>query len=182
MAHLSSVICLYELVACYQLYRHTYLLGRTTALSIDGVQVSPVTSVRNLGILINSDLVMRSHVQRTVSGCFAALRQLRQIRNSVPTATFQSLVAALVLYRLDYGNSVLVGLLIHLVRRLKSVQNAATRLICRLRRFDLVPDALVSLHWLRVPERVVYKICFTLFFIFLSFVLVSRSFFPASLF
>jgi len=74
-----------------------------TALSIDGVQVYPVTSVRNLGIFIDSDLVMRSHVQRTVSGCFAALRQLRQIRNSVPTATFQSLVVAVVQSRLDYG-------------------------------------------------------------------------------
>jgi len=38
------------------------------------------------------------------------------------------------------------------------VQNAAARLICRLRHFDHVTDALVSLHWLRVPEHVVYKI------------------------
>jgi len=45
-----------------------------------------------------------------------------------------------------------------MVRRLQSVQNAAARLICRLRRFDHVTDALVSLHWLRVPESVVYKI------------------------
>jgi len=43
-------------------------------------------------------------------------------------------------------------------RRLQSVQNAAARLICRLRHFDHVTDALVSLHWLRVPEHVVYKI------------------------
>jgi len=63
-----------------------------------------------------------------------------------------------VLSRLDYGNSVLVGLPIHLVRRLQSVQNAAAWLICRLRCFDHVTDALVSLHWLCVPERVVYKI------------------------
>jgi len=51
-----------------------------------------------------------------------------------------------------------VGLPIHLARHLQSVQNAAARLICRLRRFNHVTDALVSLHWLRVPERVVYKI------------------------
>jgi len=125
----------------------------TTALSI-----SPVTSFRNLGIFIDSDLVMRSHNQQTVTGCFAALRQLCQIRNSVPTATFQSLVVALVLSRLDCGNSVLVGLPIHLVRRLQSVQNAAARLICRLRCFDHVTDALVSLHWLHVLKSVVYKI------------------------
>jgi hypothetical protein len=130
----------------------------TDALSIDGVPVVPVTSIRNLGIFIDSDLVMRTHVRRTVSGCFGALRQLRQIRSSVLTATFQSLVVALVLSRLDYGNGVLVGLPAHLVRRLQSVQNAAARLIHNLPRFDHVTDALVSLHWLRVPERVIFKI------------------------
>jgi hypothetical protein len=98
---------------------------------------------------------MRTHVQRTVSGCSAVLRQLRQIRNSEPTATFQSLVVALVISRLNYGNGMVIGLWTH---RLLSVQNAAARLICKLRRFDHVTDALVSLHWLRNPERIIYKI------------------------
>jgi len=48
--------------------------------------------------------MMQTQVQRTVSGCFTVLRQLRQIRNFVPTATFQSLVVALVLSRLDWKN------------------------------------------------------------------------------
>jgi len=60
----------------------------------------------------------------------------------VPTAKFQSLVVALVLSRLDHENSVLVSLPIHLARRFQSVQNAAARLICSLRRFDHVTDAL----------------------------------------
>jgi len=67
-------------------------------------------------------------------------------------------VAVLVLCRLDYGKSVLIGLPKHLVRCLQLVQNEAARLICRLRHCDHVSDALVSLHWLRVPERDVYKI------------------------
>jgi len=47
---------------------------------------------------------------------------------------------------------------IHRVRRLQSVQNAASRLICRLRCFDHITDELVTLHWLCVLERVIYKI------------------------
>jgi hypothetical protein len=74
----------------------------TTALKIDGVPVTLVTSVRNLEIHIDADLVMRTHVQRTVQGCFAVLRQLRQIRSAVPMATFHSLVVALVMSILDY--------------------------------------------------------------------------------
>jgi len=53
------------------------------------------------------------------------------------TSVFQSLVTALVLCRLDYGNSSLVGLQVcnNLQRRF---QNAAARLIFRLRRSDCI--------------------------------------------
>ena len=73
----------------------------TTAMLIDGVPVSPVQNVRDLGIYIDGNLSMRTHVQLTTSSCFAALR--RQIRRFVPTATFQTLTVALVNQRLDYG-------------------------------------------------------------------------------
>ena len=58
----------------------------TTAMLIDGVPVTPVQNVRDLGIYIDGNLSMRTHVQLTTSSCFAALR--RQIRRFVPTATF----------------------------------------------------------------------------------------------
>ena len=76
----------------------------------------------------------------------------------MPPATFQSLVVTLVLSRLDYGNAVLVGLPAYLVRRLQSVLNAAARLIYRMRSADHITDALACLHWLRVPERIEYKL------------------------
>lgn len=120
-------------------------------------QVTPSKSVRDLGIFLDSDLVMRTHVLRTVSRCFAMLRQLRSIRRSVPTSTLQTLVVSLVLSRLDYGNATLVGLPIHLQRRMQSVLNASARLILDLRRSDHITDALASLHWLRVSERIKYK-------------------------
>ena len=70
----------------------------------------------------------------------------------------QMLVVALVHSRLDYDNSVLVGIPAYLLRRLQSMLNAAARLIFHLKRSDHITDALVSLHWLRVPERIQYKV------------------------
>ena len=35
----------------------------TSAMSVDSVLVDPVTSIRDLGIFIDTDLLMRSHVQ-----------------------------------------------------------------------------------------------------------------------
>ena len=46
----------------------------------------------------------------------------------------------------------------YLLRRLQSVLNAAARLIFHLKRSDHITDALVSLHRLRVPERIQYKV------------------------
>jgi len=43
------------------------------------------------------------------------------------------------------------------MRQLQSVLNAAARLIYGLRTRDHITDALISLHWLRVPERIQYK-------------------------
>jgi len=67
-------------------------------------------TVRDLGILIDADLSMPSHVQRTVAGCFAVLRQLRSVRRSVSSSVFQTLIVSLVLMKLDYGNATLAGL------------------------------------------------------------------------
>jgi len=73
----------------------------------------------------------------------------------VPDARSSSIVHSL----LDYGNAVQVGIpLAYLVHRLQSVLNAAARFIDHLRPHDHISDALETLHWLRVPERVQYKI------------------------
>ena len=67
-------------------------------------------------------------------------------------------MVVLVLSRLDYGNGVLIGLPAYLVRRLQSVLNASARLIHHLRCSDHITNTLVSLHWLRLSERIQYKI------------------------
>jgi len=66
---------------------------------------------------------------KTVSNCFAALRQIHSVRRSVTRPVLLSLVSSLVISRLDYGNATLVGLPVYLSNRLQSMLNAATRLV-----------------------------------------------------
>jgi len=95
-------------------------------------------------LMRNSLCALCTHIQRTVSRCFATLRQLRGIRSSVPQSVFQSLVTALVLSRLDYCNSALVGLPAHWsvvysrcrMRQLGSFFRSATRSISRMRSWN----------------------------------------------
>jgi len=120
--------------------------------------ITPVLVVRVLGIYLDADVSMRSHVMRTTSTCFAVLRQLRGIRCSIPRTVFQSLVSCLVLPRLDYCNSILAGISLHLVRRLQSVMNAAARLVFSSSKFDRITPHLRQLHWLTISWRIDFKL------------------------
>lgn len=123
----------------------------------DAVQVSQ--SVRNLGVYLNSDLSLTVHVTHVVRTCFGILRQLMTIRHHIPQATFASLVVQLILSRIDYCNIALIGLPKQQLTRLQLVINAAARLVTGTHRHDHITPLLYDLHWLRVPERIEFKIC-----------------------
>jgi len=127
-------------------------------LRVGTVFVTPSAAVRDLGIYLDSDMLMSSHVRKTLSTCFAVLRQLRSIHCSVSRPVVQSLVTSLVLSRLDYGNATLAGIPQHLLRRLQSVMYAAARLISSLSRFDHITSLLRQLHWLKTKERIGFKL------------------------
>ena len=44
------------------------------------------------------------------------------------------------------------------IRRLQAVQNVAARLVFVIRRSEHNSEALISMHWLRVAERILFKI------------------------
>ena len=122
--------------------------------------ISPASSVRNLGmgIYLDSNISMTIHVSKTVSSCFAALRQIRSVKCSVTRPVLLSLVQSLVLTRLDYGNATLAGLSGRLTARLQSVLHAAARLIYSKRKYEHITPLLMELHWLSVPERIQFKL------------------------
>ena len=141
---------------CTSAHRQSQLPSDPLAVGSD--LVSPVRSVRDLGIFIDADVTMRTQVTQTCSKCFAALRQLRSIRRSVSNDVMQSLIVALVFSRLDYCSAILAGLPKQLLDRLQSVQNAAARLIFKACRQDHIQPLLRRLHWLRTPERVSFRL------------------------
>jgi len=119
---------------------------------------SPSTTARDLGVYIDSDLSMRSHVQWTVAGCFAALWQIRSVRRSMPPTTLETLVVSLVLTWLDYGNATLAGIPLNLLRRLKAVQNASARTITGLTCLAHITTSLAALHWLLAADCIKFKL------------------------
>jgi len=82
-----------ELLWCATARRQHQLPKCPSRILPDTIILSP--GVRDLGISIYTDLSMQTHIQRSVAGCFAVLRQLHSIRRSVPSSVYQSLVVLL---------------------------------------------------------------------------------------
>ena len=129
---------------------------------IDVNDVIPSAFVRDLGIYIDGAVSIRTHVAKTDSSRFTILRHLRSICRSVSKPVMQSLVVALVLTRLDYGNATLWtrG---SVTLKLQSILNAGARLIFLSRKFDHVTPLLRELYWLRFPDRLNYKLALLVF-------------------
>ena len=86
------------------------------------------------------------------------IRHISSIRHLLTTQAAQTLVCFLVLSRLDYCNSLLLGCPQYLLDKLQKVQNAAARLVCRAKKSDHIHPILETLHWLPVTHRIQYKI------------------------
>ncbi len=79
--------------------------------------------------------------------------------------TLEIAIHALITTRLDYCNSLYLGISKSSIARLQLVQNAAARFLKGQRKFDHVTPILKSLHWLPVHHRIEFNI---LLFVFKS--------------
>jgi hypothetical protein len=127
---------------------------------LNNIHIKTVSSVKLLGVHIDSELTMSDHVNRTISSCFYQLRRMRTVRRSLPVEAAKTVVNAFVVSRVDYCNGLLAGITQRQADRLQSVLNAAARLIYGGRRRDhITPLLRDKLHWLKFSQRVTYKLC-----------------------
>ena len=128
-------------------------------MNINGTYIKFSPSVRNLGVTPDSTLSLHQHVMNVCRVAYLELRRINSIRNLLSVDAVKPPVCSLVLSRLDYCNSLLVGLSQYLIKRLQGVQNAAARLILRTPRSEHISPLLQNLHWLPVNRRTLHYCC-----------------------
>ena len=129
-----------------------------SVIHIGDADVPFVSSVKNLGVTLDSNLSMSQHISNTCKAAYIHIRHISSIRYLLTTQATQTLVCSLVLSRLDYCNSLLSGCPQYLLNKLQNVQNAAARLVCKAKKSDHIHPILETLHWLPVTHRIQYKI------------------------
>ena len=134
-----------------------------TKINVEGVTVAdamitPVTSVRNLGVWFDQHMTMNDHIGKVCSKAFYSLYNLRQIRKYLTDDTCKILVHALITCHLDYCNALLHDTPQYQQQRLQKTSNASARLVCRLPKYCHISPVLKDLRWLPIKYRVIFKI------------------------
>ena len=128
------------------------------SVSVGDMQVSPSSKVRDLGVVFDQYLTFHDHISGTCKSTHFHLRGIGIIRNLLTFDATAQLIHALITSRLDFCNSFLYNLPNKQIERLQRIQNQAARMLKRIPRRNHITSVLRELHWLRIHDRIIFKI------------------------
>ena len=99
----------------------------TLDLPNNPISTTPVS--KSLGVSLDSSLSMENHISNVCKVCYFYIRWIRSIRPFISIEQTKSLIQMLVICRIDYCNSLFVGLPNVLLARLERIMKVSARLI-----------------------------------------------------
>ena len=129
--------------------RTKHLHNLPTSITIGTAQIPFKQSVKNLGFTLDCHFTMNAHVYNIARTCYFELRRLASIRRFMTSTATATLVSALILSRIDYCYSLMLGSTHDVTSHLKPIQNYAARVILCLPK----SSSITTLHWLPVKVR-----------------------------
>ena len=129
-------------------------------INVGNTEINPSLSACNLGVtcIFDSHLNLESHINSVCKSAYFYLRNICNIRAMLTDNACSQLIHALVTVRIDYCNSLLYGLPDYSLSRLQRILNTATRILCKIPKFDNITKTLLNLHWLLIQQRIPFKI------------------------
>lgn len=113
---------------------------------------------KNLGVYFDPLFQFDKHINAVVKSSFFQLRSVAKVKHFLSRKDLEVVIHALISSRLDYCNSLYIGLPQSTLSRLQMVQNSAARLLTGTRKRDHISPVLASLHWLPIKFRIDFKI------------------------
>ena len=124
----------------------------------------PLThSTKLLGAHIDDTLSFDLQVSKTVSSSHIILKNVRAIRKYLTPETAATLIHSIITSKLDQCNSLLFGLSSSNKAKLQRIQNFALRTVLNLHPRSRLSQHYTDLHWLKVDQRIHFKILTTTF-------------------
>ncbi len=118
----------------------------------------PSSTVKNMGVVLDSDLSFEKHIPHVTKTAFFHLRNIVKLQNMLRVSDAEKPVHAFMTSRLDYCNALLGGCPASSINKLQIVQNSAAIVLTRSTKCDHITPILKSLHWLPIKFCISYKI------------------------
>ena len=100
-----------------------------------------------------------SHINRLSASLFVTICSIAHVWHQLNKETAKIIIQALVLSKLDYCNSVYHGAPKYTIAKLQRLQNMSARVVSNVKYCNHITPYLSDLHWLKINEHMVYKIC-----------------------
>ena len=127
----------------------------TFSISAASISVTPVA--RNLGVLWDSRLSMKAHVNEICCASYMRISNISAICRMLTREAAETLVHAFVSSWLDYRNS-LYGLPASSLNKLHRIQNHAAWVVTGAWKYHWITPVLHELHWLPMSQRIIFKL------------------------
>jgi hypothetical protein len=134
-----------------------------TSLTIEGKSFPLKPVVRNLGILLDSNLKFSAHIDSICRTSYGNLRALHRLRRVLSNGQLAVLMHALVLSRIESSPAVLFGVDECLLKKLQRVIRAAFRVTYRLKRSQKISELMRQKGWLSVHDCIRMRWCLIIY-------------------
>ena len=115
------------------------------AINIGGNEIYALNCVRNLDAYFDKYMTMEQHIKSKCKAAYAQLYNIGKVRKYLDHQSAKKLIHALVHSHINYCNVLLIGVPKYIIQKLQMVQNTATRVLCRIGKYDHITSTLTSL-------------------------------------
>jgi hypothetical protein len=121
--------------------------------------------VRDLGVYLDQQLSMEEHITRTCRSSYGFLRSIGRIRKSLDGTTCNLLVQSLVMSRINFCVSTMVGVNKKQVKRVNKVVKASLKMVnsCRSRTGGIDLSVFGDKDWMKLEQRVHFRLAMITF-------------------
>ena len=113
-----------------------------------------------LGFIFDEHLTFSDQISAISKACYYHIRQLRCIRPYLGSNTARTIATSIAHSKLDYcnSNSLYYNLPKSQITRLQQIQNSLARVVVKTPKCCHITPILQSHHWLKITERIEYKL------------------------
>ena len=122
-----------------------------------GQHLIPVSSVKDLGIILDSNLTFNEHVNTLTSSLISILCQISRVRHLFSKSVLTTILNCLVFCKLFYCSTVWSGTFAHNINKLQLIQNFAARVLTNTKKFDHISPVLRALRWPSIKNQLLVR-------------------------